>query len=75
MVASVTTSPPFTVTTREVLFEADYVQSLGHASYDVAPDGKSLLMLSPVGGNNESIVVIENWASELHARGTTAGRP
>jgi len=73
--ASVATSPAFSITGREVLFEGNYLQPIGHAPFDVAPDGKSFLMLRPVGGNNEEIVVIHNWVSELRARGKSAGQP
>jgi hypothetical protein len=73
--ASVTTSPAFSVTAREVLFEGNYLQAAGHASYDVAPDGKSFLMLRPVSGSSEEIVVIHNWVSEFRARGKSGGRP
>jgi eukaryotic-like serine/threonine-protein kinase len=66
--ASVVTSPSFSVTARDILFEGDYRTGFRHASYDVAPDGKSFVMLRRVGGNSEQIVVLHNWAAELQAR-------
>jgi len=47
------------------LFEGPYFLSPGHASFDVSPDGASLVMLRPVKGNGEQIVVIHNWKAEL----------
>jgi serine/threonine-protein kinase len=73
--ASVATSPAFSVIAREVLFDGNYFQAAGHAGYDVAPDGKSFLMLRPVSGSSEEIVVIHNWVTELRARGKSAGQP
>ena len=61
------TSPSFAVTARDVLFEGNYQLSIGHAVYDVSPDGKSFLMLRPLVGATEQIVVIHNWAAELRA--------
>jgi hypothetical protein len=66
--ASVATSPTFSVTTRTVLFEGSYQLLPGHASFDISPDGKSFLMLRPVSGSSEEIVVLHNWKAELRAR-------
>jgi len=65
--ASVVTTPSFSVTGREVLFERDFVAGGGHAAYDVSPDGKSFLLLIPAAGEAEKIVVVRNWAAELRA--------
>ena len=70
LAASVGTSPTFSATARDVLFEGNYVQRLGHAGFDVSPDGKSFLMLRPVAEHDEQIVVIPNWAAELRAQAT-----
>ena len=72
LAATVTMSPTFAVTAREILFDGHYVIAVGHASYDVSPDGKSLLMLRPVAEHAEEIVVVPNWAAEL--RTTLAGK-
>jgi Tol biopolymer transport system component len=69
LAASVATSPTFVVTAREVLFEGNYLLIGGHAAFDVSPDGKSLLMLLPLGNRAEEIVVIPNWKMELRAQG------
>ena len=72
--ASVVTSPTFSVTSQRTLFEGRYQTGFNHAGYDVGTDGKSFLMLRPVDGNSgDQIVVIHNWATELHARPTGAG--
>jgi hypothetical protein len=74
--ASVTTSPTFSVSAREVVFEGNYSVSgaWAHANFDVAPDGKSLLMLRPVMDNTDEIV-IPNWKAELRAGGKGTGQP
>jgi serine/threonine-protein kinase len=73
--ASVTMSPTFSVTARAVLFGGNYLASAGHASFDVSPDGKSFLMLRPVAGNFEEIIVVSNWVSELRTRAKSTGQP
>ena len=65
--ASVAISPIFSVTARDVLFEGNYLFNSNHAVYDISPDGKTFLMLRPVGGAREEIVVVHNWTTELHA--------
>jgi hypothetical protein len=76
LAAAVASSPTFSVTARDVLFEGNYVlMNPGHAGFDVSPDGKSFLILRPVAYHEEQIVVIPNWAAELHAPGKSTGRP
>jgi serine/threonine-protein kinase len=74
LAATVGTSPTFSVTARDVLFEGNYnlAGAGGHANFDVAPDGKSLLMLRPIIAGGEQIVVIPNWAAELRASAKAA---
>jgi Tol biopolymer transport system component len=72
--ATVVTSPTFAVTGHRLLFEGPYFLSPGHASFDVSPDGASFLMVRPVAGISEQIVVIHNWKAELKARGKDAAR-
>jgi serine/threonine-protein kinase len=67
LAASVQTGPTFAVTAHTVLFDGNFLQGPGHASFDVSPDGTSFLMLRPVAENSEQIVVIPNWAAELSA--------
>ena len=66
--ASVVTTPTFAVSSREVLFEGSFLFGLGHATFDVARDGKSFLMLRPVAGSEEQVVVVHNFMTELRAR-------
>ena len=52
---------------RETVLRGDYL-SLGiHADYDVAPDGKSFLMLKHVGPESQ-LIVVHNWAKEVRQR-------
>jgi serine/threonine-protein kinase len=64
---SVTTSPTFSVGGRTLVPDVEYVAASIHQSYDVAPDGKSFLLLRPAGEGTQAIVVL-NWARELRTR-------
>jgi hypothetical protein len=71
--ATIRTSPTFAVLTRTAVLEANYLLNLPpHANYDVSSDGKSFVLLRPVGQSNE-IVVVHGWKYELRER--TSGRP
>ena len=71
MVAHVTSSPQFSVTKRETAFEGAYIISTPHANYDVAPDGKSFVMIAPATGGTQMVMVLD-WFDEVRAR--IAGR-
>ena len=73
--ASVVTMPTFAVSSRQVLFEGNFLFGNGHASFDVARDGKSFLMLRPVAGNEEQVVVVHNFMTELRARRRSQAAP
>ena len=73
--ASVVTMPTFAVSSRQVLFEGNFLFGSGHASFDVARDGKSFLMLRPVAGNEEQVVVAHNFMTELRARRRSQAAP
>jgi Tol biopolymer transport system component len=73
LAATLTTKPGLAVARREVLFKGDYPVTTGHANYDVAPDGKHLLLLRPVSDSVRAIVV-HDWASEFRAKVAAAGR-
>jgi len=65
VVASISTEPEFIVHKREVRFEGDYL-NVGGVSYDVAPDGR-LLVLKPQHDSSEvrELCVVNNWFEEL----------
>jgi eukaryotic-like serine/threonine-protein kinase len=66
-VATAATSPAFTVTSRTPLFEGNYLMAWSpHANYDVTPDGRELIMVRSVGG--EQVIVVHNWRQELKKR-------
>jgi serine/threonine-protein kinase len=67
MVAAVNAAATFTVQSRRALFASAYEISGPHASYDVAPDGKHLLMLQAKDAR-ASVVLVLNWADEVRAR-------
>jgi hypothetical protein len=72
LAATVETAGSFAVTKREVLFDRTFEPGGGHPGYDIAPNGKSLLMLLPVARESERIVVVRNLAAELRAGPATA---
>ncbi len=67
MAATIATAPSLTVSTRETLFEGPFATDIYHPNYDVAPDGKSFVMIRPV-EENRQLVMIVNWIQELRQR-------
>jgi len=60
-------TPKPAILARDTLFEGQYDRHEFHQNYDVAPGGKSLLMLKPA--NDESqLIVVSNWLTELRTR-------
>jgi serine/threonine-protein kinase len=57
---------------RSLLPASDYLTDISHTGYDVWPDGKSFLMVKPVGGDARPILV-HNWGRELREK-LAAGR-
>ena len=53
------------VASRQKLFEGDYVTGDVHASWDVAPDGR-FLVVNPL--RNTETIVVHDWRGELQAR-------
>jgi serine/threonine-protein kinase len=68
MAVAVTAGDRFNFSPATLLFDNDYLLSSQPPSYDVALDGR-FLMLKPTGGDTEAapwqIVVIQNWTEEL----------
>ncbi len=67
LAARVVTAPSFAVLGRDTLFDAPYTSDLFHPNYDVAPDGKSFVMIRPVEQDRQLIMVV-NWIEELRQR-------
>jgi serine/threonine-protein kinase len=64
--AQVSPSPTFHVVSRGDFMDDVFMPSLApHANYDVAPDGKKLLVLK---GEPPQLLVVHNWAEEARAR-------
>jgi Tol biopolymer transport system component len=73
-VATVSTSPGFTVTSRQQLFEGAYsLSQIVHAPYDIAPDGKHLVLIKPMNSNAQTIVV-HDWWRTLRERASRAAK-
>ena len=64
-VATLVTTPSLAVIARDRLFPGTFNYLVGHANYDVSPDGKRLLLIKSV-SETETIVVL-NWGTELRA--------
>ena len=67
LAARVVTTPSFAVTARDTLFEGSYTTDQFHPNYDVAPDGRSFVMVRPVEQDRQLIMVV-NWVEELRQR-------
>lgn len=63
---SVTTGGSFSIGAKSVALRGDYLTDATHASYDVAPDGR-FLMLQRAGAESQTIVV-HNWGRELREK-------
>jgi serine/threonine-protein kinase len=66
----VTTAESFSIGARTVQLSGDYLTDASHPNWDIAPDGR-FLMLKRAGAESQTIVV-HNWARELREK--TAGR-
>jgi eukaryotic-like serine/threonine-protein kinase len=64
--ARLTTAPSPAVAARDTLFRGAFLRDPSHANYDVAADGR-FLMLQNAADQSETLVVL-NWARELRAR-------
>jgi Tol biopolymer transport system component len=73
LAATLTTTPSLAIVRRESLFKGDYPVTTGHANYDIAPDGKRLLLLRSVPDSVHAIVV-HNWSTEVRAKIAAAGK-
>ncbi|MEO5580230.1 MAG: protein kinase [Gemmatimonadaceae bacterium] len=62
----VTTADQFSIGTRKVALTGDYLTDSSHPNWDVAPDGR-FLMLKRAGAESQTIVV-HNWGAELREK-------
>ena len=53
---------------RDVKHDRDVASSPGHRSYDVASDGRFLMVWSPPSAADQRIYVVDNWFSELRKK-------
>jgi len=59
----------FSVTRSTVLFSASrFAAYEGSSQYDVSADDQRFLMLRPVAGGSDRLIVVENWFEELKAK-------
>ena len=65
--AAITLSSPPMVTKRDTVLTGAYTSWRFHPAYDIAPDGKHLLVLEP-SLKDVRMTVVLNWASALAAR-------
>ncbi|MCU1292867.1 MAG: protein kinase [Bryobacterales bacterium] len=67
---SVTAGADFSIGARKTVLTGDYLTDTSHPSYDVAPDGRFLMMQR--GGAESRTIVVHNWITELREK--TASR-
>jgi len=60
------TNGMLTVTDRKELFETDASLVTGHAGFDVMPDGEHLVLMKPLSGGTQ-VIVVHDWRAEMHA--------
>jgi serine/threonine-protein kinase len=65
--ANIRPGPVFAIASYDSLFTGDYLFSPGHATYDVTPDGKGLILIKAIGGEPQTILA-HDWKHELLAR-------
>ncbi len=65
--AHIVTVPALAVVGRDTLFTGPYMTDPWHQNYDVAPDGRSFVMIQPVEENRQLIMVL-HWTGELKQR-------
>ena len=63
---AVTTGSAFSIGERKVVLPGDFLTDASHANYDVAPDGR-FLMLKRAGAEAQTIIV-HNWGRELREK-------
>src|SRR5262249_42515264 len=67
MAANIHSESVFSVASYDSLFSGDFLFGPGHSSYDVTPDGKSLLLIKAVGGESQ-VILAHDWKYQLRAR-------
>lgn len=70
MQADVRTTPTFSVSSRRGLFEIEFSDLPGHPNWDVTPDGRNFLLVSP-SVSGERVTVVYNWRTEMRRRLST----
>lgn len=70
--ATVTSTPTFSVTSRQTLFSADYAAGYGYPAFDVMPDGATFLMMRSVENRRDEVVVVHNFRALLKSRAKDA---
>ena len=71
MAATIATVPGLSVISRDTVLNGPYPTDPWHPNYDVAPDGRSFIMLRPV-EEQRKLVMVVNWVEEL--RTPSSGR-
>jgi serine/threonine-protein kinase len=67
LAANIRPGPPFAIASYDSLFSGDYLFGPGHATYDVTPDGRGLILIKPVGGESQ-LILVHDWKEEFRAR-------
>ena len=65
--ATIVTAPELKVTARQLLLEGPYASDNYHPNYDIAPDGRSVVMVRPVESARKLVMAV-HWVEELRKR-------
>jgi len=65
--------PEFRLIAEQLLFEIDDVKTV-ETEYDVAPDGRFLMVVNEQRAGNSSFNLVLNWAEEIRREGSQEGR-
>jgi hypothetical protein len=65
MAVAIETEPKFKITDNIKLFEGRYLSGTNIQNYDVAPDGRFLMIQEPAESTPLGINVVLNWFDEL----------
>jgi hypothetical protein len=57
---------------RKTVIQGSFYFGTGHATYDVMPNSRELVLLKPVGGDAEMVYAF-NWAEEVRKRVAPGG--
>jgi Tol biopolymer transport system component len=68
LVANVSSSPQFAVTSRERLFADSFLGKMPHSNFDITRDGKHIVAVASHTESGPETIIVLHWLTELRAR-------